>query len=159
MRDFNSVSFSWKTTRCRSSWETVMVELTGFVEISDEDCPLELPVPLDKLFGEVSVKLVDWGLEVKLTIVVSEDPLAKVDCEDPLAKVDWEDPLLIVDCEDPLLIVDWEDPLAKVVWEDPLVIVVWEDPVSKVAIEDKLGLTELPVTWKIKYILYFLKVS
>ena len=52
--------------------ETVLVELTGFVEISDEDCPLVLPVselPLDKVFGEVSVRLVDWELEVPLLAV------------------------------------------------------------------------------------------
>ena len=49
-----------------------MVELTGFVEISDEDCPLVLPVsevPLDTVLGELSVRLVDWELEVPLLAV------------------------------------------------------------------------------------------
>ena len=42
--------------------ERVLVKLTGFVEISDEDCPLELPaskVPLDIVFEEVSVEIED----------------------------------------------------------------------------------------------------
>ena len=42
--------------------ERVLVKLTGFVEISEEDCPLELPVsevPLNTVLEEVSVELVD----------------------------------------------------------------------------------------------------
>ena len=42
--------------------ERVLVKLTGFVEISEEDCPLELPaseVPLDTVFEEVSVEIED----------------------------------------------------------------------------------------------------
>ena len=42
--------------------ERVLVKLTGFVEISDEDCPPELPaskVPLDIVFEEVSVEIED----------------------------------------------------------------------------------------------------
>ena len=42
--------------------ERVLGKLTGFVEISEEDCPLELPVsevPLNTVLEEVSVELVD----------------------------------------------------------------------------------------------------
>ena len=42
--------------------ERVLVKLTGYVEISEEDCPLELPVsevPLNTVLEEVSVELVD----------------------------------------------------------------------------------------------------
>ena len=42
--------------------ERVLVKLTGFVEISGEDCPLELPaseVPLDTVLEVVSVEIDD----------------------------------------------------------------------------------------------------
>ena len=42
--------------------ERVLVKLTGFVEISEEDCPLELPaskVPLDTVLEGVSVEIED----------------------------------------------------------------------------------------------------
>ena len=60
------------------------------MEISDEDCPLVLPVselPLDKVFGEVSVRLVDWELEVPLAVVDLVDPMVEVALEVSLGLV------------------------------------------------------------------------
>ena len=55
------------------------------MEISDEDCPLVLPV--SELPLEVSVRLVDWELEVPLAVVDLVDPMVEVALEVSLGLV------------------------------------------------------------------------
>ena len=56
------VTVSEKVLKDVETVERVLGKLTGYVEISEEDCPLELPaseVPLDTVFEEVSVEIED----------------------------------------------------------------------------------------------------
>ena len=56
------VTVSEKVLKDVETVERVLGKLTGYVEISEEDCPLELPVsevPLYTVLAEVSVELAD----------------------------------------------------------------------------------------------------